>query len=96
MYLPSDQPQCDENSGHPRPRLKRADVQARKLLIGLGAYVATFLLFGLFLASPSSRKILFLWLAGTVAFYLCFAKLMVYSYEKDKRKLREKGDYPPD
>jgi len=54
------------------------------------------MLFGLFLARPSSRKILFLWLAGTVAFYLCFAKLMVYSYEKDKRKLREKGDYPPD
>jgi uncharacterized membrane protein YfcA len=95
MHLQSDQPPYDENSRQPRLRLKRADIQVRKLGIGIGAIVVMVSLFILPQTSPSFRKIFFLWLVGTIAFYFCFAKLLVYSYEKDKRKLQEKGDQPP-
>jgi len=95
MHLPSDQPQYDESSGRPRPRHKRADIQERKLLIGISVVVGLFGLFGLSQANPSGRKILLLWLVGVIAFYYCFAKLIVYSYNRDKQKLRDRNEQPP-
>jgi len=95
MHLPSDQPQYDESSGRPRPRIKRADLQFRKLALGIGTIVGLFWLFVLSQAHSATRKILLLWLVGVIAFYYCFAKLIVYSYNRDKRKLRDRNDQPP-
>ncbi len=72
--------------------LTGAEVQLRILYAAIAIFVLPFVAIGIFLASSFQRKFAFFYILFVSASLWLMAKYIVYSYNKDKKKIDESLD----
>jgi hypothetical protein len=93
---PHDQLSEDQLSGaDSRGRssgLTGAEVQERMLFAAIAIFVLPFVTIAFFWASSFQRKVFFFYILFVSAALLLMAKCIVYSYNRDKKKIDESRD----